>query len=653
MEILPLILLLLGASVIGVVLCRRAGLPPVLGYLSVGALLAAGASAATGSIEKAGLLAEFGVVFLMFTLGLEFSLPRLMAMKRLVFGLGLAQLAGTGLVVGVLLMVVGQEWRAALLIAAIVGMSSTAVLAKLLTDKGAVDTPWGRAIFGVLLFQDLAVLPLLVLIPALGGTPGEMAYVLGLASVKAAVLLVVVLRFGQRPMTAWLHFVARGRSNELFVLNVLLVTLGLAWLTHLAGLSLALGAFVAGMLISETEYRHQVEEDIKPFRDVLLGFFFVTVGMQLHMPVLAQYWLWVLLALVGLLLIKGLLVWAVSHAFLERSGDRLRAALWLCAGGEFGFVLITESRRVGALPDVPMQIVLAALVISLFLAPLIVQYSEKIVLRLVSSEWMMQSMQLTRIVSQTMGNASHAVICGFGRSGQHLSRFLAQEGIATVALDLDPDRVREASAAGENVVFGDATRRETLVAAGIKRASVVVVTFGDLSAAEKVLAHVHELRPELPVIVRALDESTLDRLYAAGAAEVVPEALESSLMLASHAMVLLGIPASRVLHRIRETRQQRYHFLRGLFRSGKEELEDGDAAPRLHSVVLPPTAFAVGKTLAAIGMAETGASVSAIRRRGIRATEPQPETELLAGDVVVLLGSAEALLRAEACLLKG
>jgi CPA2 family monovalent cation:H+ antiporter-2 len=652
MDTLPLILLLLGASVVGVFLCRRAGLPPVLGYLSVGAVLAAVAATATGPIEKAGLLAEFGVVFLMFTLGLEFSLPRLMAMQRLVFGLGLAQLVATMLLVGALVMATGLPWQAALVMSAVVTMSSTAVLAKLLADRGAVDTSWGRAVFGVLLFQDLAVLPLLIVMPALSASPGEMAALLAFAALKAILALALVLRFGQRMMAAWLHFVARGKSTELFVLNVLLMTLGLAWLTHLAGLSMALGAFVAGMLISETEYRHQVEEDIKPFRDVLLGFFFVTVGMQLQVEVLVGQWYWILAVLLGLLAIKGAVVWGVARLFLNSAGDRLRTALWLCAGGEFGFVLITEARRVGAVADAPLQILLAALVLSLFLAPFIVHYSEKIVLRLVSSEWMLRSMQLTRIASQSMSNESHAIICGFGRAGQHLARFLAQEGVSSVALDLDPDRVREAGDAGESVVFGDATRRETLVAAGVKRASVVVVTFGDIASAEKVLAHVHELRPELPVVVRALDETVLDRLYAAGATEVVPEAIESSLMLASHALVLVGVPASRVLHRIREARQQRYRFLRGLFRGAVAEA-DGEGAPRLRSVAIPPAARSIGKTLGQLGLDAIGVEVSAIRRRGIRATDPSADTEVAAGDVVVLLGTPEALALAEDRLLKG
>jgi monovalent cation:H+ antiporter-2, CPA2 family len=650
---LPLIIILLGASVLGVAASRRLGLPPVLGYLLVGALIGPHALNFMGDVGNVRHLAEFGVVFLMFTIGLEFSLSRLFAMQRIVFGLGGAQVLLSMLLVGGLALVAGAQWPAAVTVAGALAMSSTAILVKLLSDRGVTDTNYGRQVIGVLLFQDLAVVPLLVLIPTLSQPPEQMAATMAVASLKAVVVLAVVLFVGHRVMANWLHFVARGRAPELFVLNVLLITLGLAYLTELAGLSLALGAFVAGILISETDYRHQVEEDIKPFRDVLLGLFFVTVGMQLDFTLIAHQWWWVAAGLVGLLAAKGVIVWALARMFGSGEGDALRSGLWLCAGGEFGFVLLAEAGRWQMVPPEMAQIVLAILVLSLFLAPMVVHYSERIVLRVVASEWLMRSMQLTRIATQAMSSERHTIICGFGRSGQHLARFLAQENVASVALDLDPDRVREAAAAGESVVFGDATRRESLIAAGVKRASAVVVTFGDVVAAEKVLAHVHDLRPELPVVVRALDESVLDRLYKAGAAEVVPEAIESSLMLASHALVLVGVPPRNVLQRIRELRRQRYHLLRGLFRGAAEDDGPSGEAPRLHSVVLAEGAFAIGRALGELGLPELGLEVSAIRRRGIRATQPGPEARFLVGDVVVLLGSPEALSAGEARLLRG
>jgi len=655
MHLLPLILLLLGASVFGVMLFRRFNLPPVLGYLLVGAAIGPHALDLFGNLKGAQTLAEFGVVFLMFSIGLEFSLPRLNAMKRIVFGLGGWQVAATMGLIGGVTVLADLRWTAALVIAGALAMSSTAVLIKLLADRGALDSRFGRYVVGVLLFQDLAVVPLLVVIPTLSRPPEEMATLVGLALLKAAVMLGLVLFFGQKLIGRWFHLVARGKSSELFVLNVLLVTLGLAFLTELAGLSLALGAFVAGMLISETEYRHHVEEDIKPFRDVLMGLFFVTVGMQLDMDVVGERWWLVLGILAGLLFVKALIVGLLARAFQASPGDALRAALWLCAGGEFGFVLLAEARQLRLIPSATLQVVLAALVLSMLLAPLIVHYSEKLVLRVVSSEWLLRSMELTKIAAQSFNTQRHAIICGFGRNGQHLARFLAQEGISYIALDLDPDRVRDAAAAGENVVFGDAARKEALVAAGLRRASVVVVTFADLAGAERILAHVQEVRPELPVVVRTDDEARLERLYRAGATEVVPEDLESSLMLASHALMLLGVPARRVLQRIRETRQQRYTLMRGLFRGTTDEEEEslGDSGARLHSVVLTPGAHAVGRSIDELALLELGVEVSAVRRRGIRALSPTGGTVFQAADVVVLLGSPEQLAAGESRLLQG
>jgi len=647
---LSLVLLLLGASVLAVVIFRRFNLPPVLGYLLVGSVIGPHALNLMADVHRAEYLAEFGVVFLMFSIGLEFSLPKLYAMKRIVFGLGLLQVVLTLLLVMVLVMVLGIGWQLGIALGGIIAMSSTAVLTKLLTERQQLDSAHGREIMGVLLFQDLAVVPLLVLIPALTEPPEKLAVLLGIAILKAVVALSVILVFGQKLMRKWFHFVARARSSEVFVLNVLLITLSLATLTEMAGLSLALGAFVAGMLISETEFRLQVEEDIKPFRDVLMGLFFVTIGVKLNLQILLGLWWQVLLVLATLLVVKGAIVGLLSWRLGSTPGNSIRTALWLCAGGEFGFVLLGV---VSHMPKEVEQVVLTALVLSMLLAPFIVQYSEKVVMRFVASEWLVRSMQLTQIAAQSMNTEKHAILCGFGRNGQYLARFLSQEGVNYIALDLDPDRVREASAGGEGVVFGDAGRKESLVAAGLMRASVVIVTISDTQLAEKILHHVQELRPDVPVVVRTADERDMERLSKAGAAEVVPEALEASLMLASHAMVLLGVPVNRVLRRIRQTRSQRYSLLRGFYRgiSDRDHDEDDEHQPRMHSVLLGPGAAAVGRTLDDLDLDNLDCEVSAIRRRGIRALEPAPETRLEAGDVVVVLGSPEAVAAAEERLL--
>ena len=652
MSALSLVLLLLGASVLAVVVCRRFNLPPVLGYLLVGSVIGPHALNLMQDVHRAEYLAEFGVVFLMFSIGLEFSLPKLYAMKRIVFGLGLLQVVVSMTLITVLVMLFGVNWQLGIALGGVFAMSSTAVLTKLLAERMQFDTAHGREIIGVLLLQDLAVVPLLVIIPALTQPPEKLAMLLGVALIKAIFVLAVILVFGQKLMRKWFHFVARAKSSEVFILNVLLITLGLATLTEAAGLSLALGAFVAGMLISETEYRLQVEEDIKPFRDVLMGLFFVTIGVKLDLHILVGLWWQVLAVLVGLLVVKSAIVGLLSWRLGSTPGNAIRSALWLCAGGEFGFVLLGE---IAHMPKAVEQAALTVLVLSMLVAPFIVHFSEKLVMRFVANEWLMRSMQLTTIAAQSMGTEKHAILCGFGRSGQYLARFLGQEGINYIALDLDPDRVREAAAGGETVVFGDAGRKDTLIAAGLMRASVVIVTFSDTPLSEKILFHIQAMRPEIPVIVRTADERDIERLSRAGAAEVVPEALEASLMLSSHALVLLGVPLNRVLKRIRQTRSQRYSLLRGFYRGLSDhdhDEMDEHQQPRLHSVHLGPGAGAVGRTLDDLDLERFDCEVSAIRRRGIRAVEPAPETRLEEGDVVVLLGDPEAIAAAEEQLLQ-
>lgn len=653
---LELVLVLLASAVLVVVLARSLHLPPMLGYLLVGIAIGPNALQWIPAGRESGYayLAEFGVVFLMFSIGLEFSLPKLFNMRRVVFGLGMGQVLLTLFAPTVLAWLLGFPWQLGFALGGALAMSSTAIVSKLLAERMQLESVHGREIIGVLLFQDLAVVPLLILIPALA-QPGErLAPVLALALVKAAVALFVILFAGQKLMRGWFHIVARRRSHELFVLNVLLITLGLAWATELAGLSLALGAFLAGMLISETEYRHQVEEDIKPFRDLLLGLFFVTIGMQLDLSVVAERFALVLLLFTVPVLFKFALIAALSRLFGATPGNALRTALALAQAGEFGFVLLAQAGGAQLLDDALLQPVLAAMLLSMLSAPFLIHYSDKLVLRFVATEWMLRSLQLHQIAVSGMAAAKHVVVCGYGRTGQNLARFFEQEGISYVALDLDPERVREAAAAGETVVYGDSARREALMAAGLARASALVITFADTQASLKILHHAHAINPSLAVIVRTLNDTDMERLQAAGAAEVVPDAFESSLMLASHALVLMGVPLARVVRRVRAVRNSRYSLLRGFFHGEDDAAADAaEQQPRLHSVTLAAGAYAVGNTLADLDLAALSVTVTRVRRRGVRVGEPGPETRLEAGDVVVLLGEPDALEAAEIHLLQG
>ncbi|MFO1197793.1 MAG: cation:proton antiporter [Burkholderiaceae bacterium] len=662
---LEIALVLLAASVFAVVALRTFGLPPLVAYLVVGVGLGPYATGVAGDPAAVRHAGELGVVFLMFTLGLEFNLAKLGALRRHVFALGGAQVLAT-IALGmagfwllppaleVRLLGEGVDWRAALVLGGAVAMSSTAMVVKLLSEKRELESEHGRRVFGVLLFQDLAVIPLLIVIPSLApGAGGGLAGALAVALAKAVVLLVLLLRFGPPLMKRWFNVVARRRSHELFTLNVLFATLLFAWLTSRAGLSMELGAFVAGMLIAETEFRFQVEEDIKPFRDVLLGLFFVSLGTQLDVSQLFEYWPKVLLFLVVPMLLKFAVIAALVRGFGAGAGTAVRCGVWLTQAGEFGFVLLALAGSVGIVPPALMQPALAAMLLSLIGSPLLIERANRIALRLSSQEWMQRSLQLQSIASRSLARDRHVIVCGYGRCGQALAHVLETEKVGFMALDLDPDRVREASASGESVVYGDATKRETLLAAGVHRARALAVTFDDTPATLRIIHAVRALAPQLPILVRTAHEADIDALRAAGATEVVPEIVEGSLMLASHALALAGVPLTRVLRRVRKVRESRYTLLQGFFHGADDTEGDAieDAPVHLRAIGVAAASPVVGRTVGELALG--GARVTAVVRRSQRQADPAPEFALEAGDTLVVSGTIEQIGAAEARVLHG
>ncbi len=652
---LELALILLAAAVIVAAVARAFKLPTMLGYLLTGIVIGPHALGWLPDTPQARYLAEFGVVFLMFSVGLEFSLPRMLAMRGIVFGFGGAQVAVAMLATLALSLALGLSLPAGVALGGAIAMSSTAIVSKLLAERVELQSPHGRLAMGTLLFQDLAVVPLLILIPAFAMPADSLVRELFWALLKAAAVLFVLLFFGQRVMRSWFHRIAETKSPELFTLNLLLITLGLAYLTEHAGLSLALGAFLAGMLVSETEYRYQVEDDIKPFRDVLLGLFFVTIGMRLDVAAVWDHVFLVMLLLGIVIMGKGISIWLLTRLFGHGKNTAVRTALSLSQGGEFGLVLLSlAADRALTAPEVT-QPVLASLIISMLLAPIIIHRMEWITRKLVASEWANRAKEVHDIALSTFGKSGHVVLCGYGRSGQSLARFLEAENISFVALDSDPTRVKAAAAAGESVVFGDPSKREVLIAAGIARARAMAITFSDLNASMSILRHARELKPELPIVVRTVDDTHIDKLKEAGATEVVSEVMEGSLMLASHALMLLGVPLSQVLKRIRAVRESRYALMRGFFRGATDSAEElgEEAQPRLFSLLITPQAAAIGKTLEELALEQLLVEVAAVRRHGIRGVNPGPEARIAAGDVVVLRGTAENLAAAEIRLLQG
>lgn len=661
MSALEITLLYLLAAVLGVVVCRSLKLPPMLGYLAVGVVIGPHALALSSDAQGVRHLGEFGVVFLMFVIGLEFNLSKLRAMRRHVFGLGVLQVAVTML--GATLVILGvasvlphmwsMSWQAALALSSALTMSSTAIVVKLMAERLEMESEHGKRVMGVLLFQDLAVVPLLVLIPALGASGEQLAGALVLAALKAIALVSVLLVGGQHVMRRWLTLVARRKSEELFVLNLLFVTLSLAWLTEMAGLSLALGAFIAGMLISETEFKHQVETDIRPFHDVLLGLFFISIGMLLDWRLVLEHWALVALLLVVPTFCKAALVTILSKSLGATSGVSLRTGLYLAQAGEFGFVLLALAQNNALVPPALLNSILASMVLSMLATPFIMMYSNRIVMKLVSSDWLQQSLQMTTIARKSIGANRHVIICGYGRCGQNLARMLEREDIPYMALDLDPDRVQQAASAGDSVVFGDAARLQSVMAAGLARASAVVITHLDVASALKILDHVRAHAPQVPVIVRTRDDHDLERLQEAGATEVVPEAIEGSLMLASHALALVGVPMRRVIRIVQDQRDARYNLLRGFFHGADDGSVDELQHERLASVTLPAHSKAAGQSLGQFALQALSVRVVSLRRHSGKDCDAIHNTILEIGDTLVLSGRADALMLAEQRLLKG
>lgn len=652
---LPLILILLTSSVLGVALFRAFRLPAMLAYFLVGLILGPHALGLLPDTEATREFAEFGIVFLMFSIGLEFSLPQLYAMRSKVLGLGGAQVILTLAVAMSIAKFAGLNWPAAFVIGSALTMSSTAIVSKMLAERVDLNSRHGRLSIGVLLFQDIAVVPILVLIPALGMVDANLTDVLGLALLKATAMLLFLFTVGKWVVNPWFNLVASQRSRELFVMNVLMVTLLLAFATKLAGLSYALGAFIAGMLISETRYRYQVESDISPFRDIFLFLFFISVGMLLNVQEVIDHIGFVLLILVGFILFKTVIIALVVKLVKYETGVAIRTGVILAQAGEFSFVILALGLEQKLISGPALQMILAASLLSMVAAPFLIQYNGRIARKLVPS-YNRNSGQVVQDIDAIGRHLNgHVIICGYGRSGQYLGRFLKEENIQFIALDIDPARVLEASAAGENVMFGDAGRRVVLEAAGGARAKALIISYDDNPAAMKILHVVQESYPELPVIVRTVDDSKMEELREAGAAEVVPEVLEGSLMLASQALMLLGVPLHRVVKRIRLFREERYKLFKGFFHgiSDAESVDLEKQQVRLHSVIISAGAFAVGRRLADMHLDILNVEVKTIRRPNLIGVAPTIDSTLAEGDVIVLLGQPTGLTNAQNALLIG
>jgi CPA2 family monovalent cation:H+ antiporter-2 len=641
------ILLLLVTAVAAVFSFKRLNIPTSLGYLLAGLLLGPYTVGPVLQGNQIGALAEFGVVFLLFTVGLNFSLPQLQAMRNTVLGLGVAQVALTTTLVGLgAWLFAGLPAAAAFVVGAVFAQSSTTIISNQLLAQGEDNSRHGRMGVGISVFQDVTAVPLLILLPVFGAAVGIVAAMgdIAVAVLKAVFAFLAVLLSGRWLLRPLFHYVATQRSAELFTLTVLLTSLAAGWFTSLLGLSMAFGAFLAGMMLGETEFRHQVEGTIRPFRDVLLGLFFISIGMLIDPAILPAIWQGVVLGTAILLGAKILLVSLIVRWSGLDLRTALRTGLLLAVGGEFGFALLAIAINDGAIDAERGQLVLYSVLLSMVVAPFLIRYNDVIASRLTPAK--PRDPQLPGAGDAAPeARRDHVVICGYGRIGQSVGNFLEEERIPFIALDMDATRVREAHLAGEPVFFGDSTERDVLQAVGVEAARLVVISLDDTSAARKVLGHVRAMRADIPVMVRTRDGTHVDALRLAGATEVVPETLEAGLMIASQTLLLLEVPLARVLRLMQRQRTSRYPLLREIFPGDPVNTghPSGDLPAQLHSV--PVDATLAGRQLGQLPL--DGVAVNALVRRGERIVQPPADLVIETDDVLVLFGNREQLQQAE------
>ena len=556
-EFLQPILILLALAVAVVVIFRRLNQPAILGYLFIGLIAGPHVLDWIHSDEVTLLMGEIGVVFLLFTIGLEFSIREFIRMRYSLLGLGGTQVL-IGTVSGMTIaMGFGIEWQAALIMGGALALSSTAIVMKQLSDQLELQQEHGRIALSILLFQDIAAIPFLVMIPIFAmGDMQNVTSLLLIALAKGVLALCLLLMIGRYLLRPLLHEVAEARSNELFTLAVLFIALLTAWFTNKLGLSLALGAFIAGMMLAETQYRHQIETEIRPFRDVLLGLFFITVGMQLNISVIATIWPWVILLLAGLVLGKGLLVVLLSRVARYPWPTSIRAGVSLAQGGEFGIALIALSISTGLINLQQVQPILAAIIISMGLAPVLIRNSHRFILS--------QSDDVTPIgdISDELDELNqHVIICGFGRTGQHLQGLLKDRNIPYVAIDNHASLVNAKWSDEQPVYFGDAGDIRLLHALGLKNAAAVLVTFNDVDTSLRLIRSLRQEQYKIPIIARAHNQNDMELLYEADATDVVPEDLETSLTLSTLLFLRLGMPMDDVLSSLEEMKKDQYSIL--------------------------------------------------------------------------------------------
>jgi len=563
------ILIVLVAALISVPLVQRVRVTPVIGYLLAGVAIGPHVLGLVKETHNVELLAEFGVLFLLFTIGLDLPLRRLRAMRAYIFGLGMGQVLTTGVVIALVAYAFGLPAQMALVVGGALALSSTATVLQLLVERREVTEHHGRISVAILLFQDLAVVPLLALLPILAGGGTDVAQALGLAALKAALAIGVILIVGRLVLRPVYRVMAGTRTPEIFAATNLFLVLFTGWATAQAGMSMALGAFLAGLLLADSEYRHQVEADIQPFRGLFLGLFFMTVGMGIDLGRVVDE-AWTVAGIVAALLAgKAAILFAIMRAFGHRPRRAGHVALLLAQCGEFAFVILGLAMQLDVVTRDAGQTLLPAVAISMALTPLFAWIGRQIDAPATDgSDGMAPSLD-----DEKVELSDHVLVAGFGRVGWTVCQVLARNNVPYLAIDTDPERVQRGQAAGMPVYYGDAARLPVLQAAGVTRARAVVITLDQPGTAERAVATIRAHDATVPVVSRARDGRHRKNLEASGASAVVSEAVEASLQLGARVLRLAGTPGEQVENSLEEFRRDDYALLDTL-------LSDRDVAAR-------------------------------------------------------------------------
>ena len=631
------IVVILLVSIPIILLFNKLKLPSIAGFLIAGMIIGPFGFKLIANIDEINIMAEVGVILLLFTIGLEFSLKELAKMKKLLlFGGGL-QVLITILAAAILLYSFGMELRQAIFFGMLVSLSSTAIVLKLLSDRGELQTPQGKISVGILIFQDLAIVPMFLLVDILG-TSGKVDFISILIRLLTAIGVIAFILFAAKYLSPkLLYYLARTRIRELFTVGIILILLGTAYLTHNFGLSFALGAFIAGLILSESEYSTQITAEIIPFKDVFNSIFFVSVGLLLNINYVINFPVEVVLSATGIIILKSIIIFVLVLSMKYPSRIAILSALGLAQIGEFSFILAQQG---GKLLGDYSDILLSSAIITMIITPLLIRFSALAA----DKSKTIKNVQDTK---EDKGKIDgHVIIAGFGLNGRNLAHVLKETGINYMIIEMNPDTVKKERAKGENIIFGDISREEVLQTARIKTAKVIVVAISDRTISRKVIRLAKQMNKEIFVLIRTRFVEEIEDLIGLGADAVIPEEFETSIQIFRRVLAQYHIPLNLVMQQVNILRGESYKWLRSEKSSSNvfSHLDEILAAGIAESFYLNEDNINTGKTLAELNIrAKTDATVLAIIREGKTISNPAASEKLLSGDTLVITGTHKAV----------